>query len=140
MDRTIRVKRLADAMSGIQQKAAVLADKADALEEYESFLQALRVRDVPTSQTLQLEALNKLLAKAIKAPALPLAPKPSPAQPGSPGERNLEDVDGIGDELAENLRDAGFNTPDDLREATDDELIAIDGIGQAKLKRIRDDL
>lgn len=137
MDRAIRVKRHADAMQGIEEKAAVLAEKAGAEEEYETFLQAKRVRDVPTSETLQLEALNELLDKALQAdPSL----ASEVSDNGDSGERNLEDVDGIGWELAENLRDAGIDTPDDLRAASDEDLLAIEGIGEATLKKIRADL
>lgn len=52
----------------------------------------------------------------------------------------LEDIDGIGPDLAQKLWEAGYDSPDDLRSASDEELLAIDGLGNAKLKQIREDL
>jgi len=52
----------------------------------------------------------------------------------------LENVSGIGPSLAETLRDNGITTIDDLREATDDELLEVSGIGPSKLETIRNDL
>lgn len=51
--------------------------------------------------------------------------------------RSLEDLDGVGSDLAKRLKAAGYQTPEDLHAASDDELIAIDGIGPKKLRDIR---
>ncbi|WP_135664110.1 50S ribosomal protein L32e [Halorhabdus rudnickae] len=52
----------------------------------------------------------------------------------------LTDVSGIGDGTAESLREAGFETISDLREATEDELIEVSGIGNALAARIKADI
>jgi len=52
----------------------------------------------------------------------------------------LENVSSIGPSLAKTLRDNGITTTDDLREATDDELLELNGIGPSKLETIRNDL
>lgn len=59
------------------------------------------------------------------------------SEKGYLGSSELEDVDGVGEGLANDLRQAGFDSPQDLSNASDEELLAIDGIGPAKLKAIR---
>lgn len=49
----------------------------------------------------------------------------------------LESVEGIGPELAHELRQSGYETPDDLRAADDEDLLEVEGIGKAKLKAVR---
>jgi len=48
------------------------------------------------------------------------------------------DIPGIDVEIAEALRAQGFDDLDALREATNTELLAIAGIGRARLQKIRD--
>ncbi len=50
---------------------------------------------------------------------------------------DLRDLDVIGPELDAKLSEAGYATPDDLRAASDEDLLAVEGIGKAKLKSIR---
>lgn len=52
----------------------------------------------------------------------------------------LTDVSGIGDETAGALRDSGFETVDDLREADEDALTDVAGIGNALAARIKADV
>lgn len=54
--------------------------------------------------------------------------------------KTVEDVSGVGPELAENLKEAGYETSEDLKAASDEQLLAVDGLGNAKLKQIRADL
>lgn len=86
-------------------------------------------RDPQLKQLYQDEALRELL-RGIEA-ALNV-------QEGEPA--GLEGVEGIGDDLAESLKEAGLYTVDDLKEAGDETLLAVDGIGKAKLKAIRQQL
>jgi len=44
----------------------------------------------------------------------------------------------IGAKTTENLYDAGIETAVDLQQATDDELLSIDGVGSAGLRNLRD--
>lgn len=59
---------------------------------------------------------------------------------GGPAVTDLEYIDGIGPEVAQRLREADITTLDELREADDDTLLAVDGIGKASLKKIRSQL
>ena len=53
---------------------------------------------------------------------------------------SLEDVAGVGESTAANLRDAGYESVDDLREADQDDLSEVDGIGNALAARIKADV
>lgn len=46
-------------------------------------------------------------------------------------------VDYIGDQINDRLHDRGFDTPRDIRKATDDELLDVDGLGQSALSALR---
>lgn len=65
---------------------------------------------------------------------------------GEPEKPNVEDYDdfasltGVGGATEDNLYDAGYETFGDLRAASDEDLLAIDGIGESALDSIRDDL
>jgi len=53
---------------------------------------------------------------------------------------SLEDVAGVGESTASNLRDAGYESVEDLREADQDDLAEVDGIGNALAARIKADV
>jgi len=44
----------------------------------------------------------------------------------------------IGTQTDSNLHDAGYDTNTDVHEASDDELLAVDGLGQAGLRNLRE--
>lgn len=50
---------------------------------------------------------------------------------------SLEEVEGIGEDLAEKLREAGIYTVDDLARASEEDLVAIDGVGPAKARKLK---
>jgi large subunit ribosomal protein L32e len=52
----------------------------------------------------------------------------------------LTDISGVGPSKAEALEEAGFETVDDVREASQDELAEVDGIGNALAARIKADV
>ena len=61
----------------------------------------------------------------------------------SPGDvegppTTLEEVDGVGPDLAEKLAHAGIYTVEDLRGAEEADLVAIDGIGRTTAKRLKE--
>lgn len=60
--------------------------------------------------------------------------------PVASNERELAAVDGVGEETAESLRNGGFETIEDLREADQDELADVEGIGNALAARIKADV
>ncbi len=51
-------------------------------------------------------------------------------------ELKLEDLEGVGEKTAEILRDAGFNTPEDILNSSVDKLIKIEGIGEKTAEKI----
>lgn len=53
---------------------------------------------------------------------------------------SVEEISGVGPDLARKLEAHGFETPESVREASDDELLAVEGIGPAKLQEIRQGL
>lgn len=52
-------------------------------------------------------------------------------------EDELLSVEGIGEETAADLRRRGIETKDDLRDASDEDLLEVPGIGKGRLKEIR---
>ena len=53
---------------------------------------------------------------------------------------DLAAIDGVGEEKADDLREAGYGTIDDLRDADQDDLATVDGIGNALAARIKADV
>jgi large subunit ribosomal protein L32e len=60
--------------------------------------------------------------------------------PDREDERTLEDISGVGPSKAQALRDAGYETIADVREATQEDLDDVDGIGTALAARIKADV
>ncbi|WP_192498416.1 gas vesicle protein GvpO [Halorussus halophilus] len=56
------------------------------------------------------------------------------------GYDELEDVPGVGPETAEALRAAGFESVEDLRTASVEELTDADGVGEARASELTDEL
>ena len=56
------------------------------------------------------------------------------------GPAELEDISGVGASKAEALREAGFESVTDVKEATQDDLAEVDGIGMALAARIKADV
>jgi long-chain acyl-CoA synthetase len=52
----------------------------------------------------------------------------------------IEDISGVGPTKGETLRDAGFESVDDVRAASHDELAEVEGIGDALAQQINDDV
>lgn len=50
----------------------------------------------------------------------------------------LSDLEGIGDKIADRLQEAGFETVDDVQEATVEELVDVEGIGKSRAKNLVD--
>ncbi|WP_136716374.1 50S ribosomal protein L32e [Halorientalis salina] len=53
---------------------------------------------------------------------------------------DLTDISGVGDSKAEALREAGYDTVDDVRGASQDDLANVDGVGNALAARIKADV
>ncbi len=54
--------------------------------------------------------------------------------------QELEDISGVGASKAESLRDAGFESIEDVKEASQDDLAGADGVGNALAARIKADV
>ena len=50
--------------------------------------------------------------------------------------KRLEDLEGVGEKTAESLRNAGFNTPEDISNLTIDDLTKVEGIGAKTAEKI----
>lgn len=107
-------------MSAMEQ----LAEKYDARNEYEQVQAASSApaRDPEVKNLLEAEAMADLLESIA-------------ADTGAGG--GIEDLDGIGPDITEDLAASGVNTREDLEEASDETLLAVPGIGPARLKKIR---
>ena len=57
-----------------------------------------------------------------------------------PDIQELTDISGVGESKADALREAGYNTVDQVRGASQDELANVDGIGMALAARIKADV
>lgn len=62
------------------------------------------------------------------------------ADEGTPGPQELEDISGVGTSKAEALREAGFESVEDVREASQDDLTEAEGVGNALAARIKADV
>jgi len=54
-----------------------------------------------------------------------------------PQKQTKQDLPGIGNEIADALRNAGFDSVEKIRQASDEQLLAISGIGKGRLETIR---
>jgi excinuclease UvrABC nuclease subunit len=59
------------------------------------------------------------------------------AKEAPPRRATKQDLPGIGPEIANALKNAGFTSIDKIKQASDKELLAISGINTARLKTIR---
>lgn len=114
------VSRMEDAANALVEEYPELSKKAEDLKDIDG-------RDYIHKESNRLVALADLVEGVAEAVG---AKKP----------RKLEDVDGIGPDLAATLRHEGYETPDDLKKAGDEDLLEVEGIGPASLKKIRADL
>ncbi|MFC3958689.1 50S ribosomal protein L32e [Halovivax cerinus] len=56
------------------------------------------------------------------------------------GPSSLGEISGVGESKADALREAGYESVDDVREASQDDLAAVDGVGMALAARIKADV
>ena len=55
---------------------------------------------------------------------------------GAKEESKLEDLEGVGEKTAQALRDAGFNTPEDIFNSSVEKLTEVEGIGEKTAEKI----
>jgi predicted flap endonuclease-1-like 5' DNA nuclease len=126
--RNILAQKRIEAQQEMASLAASIGEKLDIKDAPEKVRGAYH-RDPQLKQLYQDEALVGLLREIEAALS---------AREGEPA--GLEGIEGIGEELAETLREAGFHTADELQAASDEQLLAIEGIGEATVKRIREQI
>lgn len=123
------------------------AGKAEALKEagYETIDD---LRSASQEELSEVEGIGNALAARIKAevdeveaasPASEPEPEPEP-EPDEPAIAELEDISGVGASKAEALRAAGYESVEDVVAATQQELAAVEGIGNALAARIKADV
>ena len=64
------------------------------------------------------------------------AEEPEPEPEEEPDLSSLTEIDGVGAKTARSLYDAGYETADDLADASEDELYDIDGIGPSAVSAL----
>lgn len=130
--------------AGIESVEHVSAVSQDHLQAIEGVSTALAARmkaetaDVAVSDEVQAEVAD--LAVDIDAEAEEA--EVSTEEPASEADEitELTDISGVGDQKAEALREAGYDTVDYVRGASQDDLAKVDGIGMALAARIKADV
>lgn len=109
-------------------------------------------RDADNLAILEAQARNDPLARSLAhalahalRPQPPVAPPPAQERqstltqapaPIDPAQRRIL-VDSVGSEVADKLAQAGYGGADDVARATDEQLLAIEGIGPGTLRKLR---
>lgn len=131
MDPAIRARRLAIARDRIGVAALALAERhglhAEAAAVAAAVVARADVRDVISS-----EAIAALLDAIVAAEGA--------AQPEMTPERELAALAAVGPRLAATLVERGITNVVALRETSDDDLLAIEGVGPATVRKIRAEL
>jgi hypothetical protein len=102
------------------------------------------LKDSKFSRLRLARRLRKVMGKVPAAPAPAPVPEPSPAPSPAPTIENESDPDGsvydlgLRYGLAENLYMAGYKTVGDLRNALDEDLLEIDGVGPKSLFEVHE--
>lgn len=138
---------MADEYEELDDIKGVGPAKANALSEagYETLED---VRNATEDDLVEVSGIGPALAEQILADLKASAAPPeeeevetdtSPDEEPEPGQE-LTDVSGVSEARAEALYDAGYETIDALREADQDDLVEVDGIGRALAARIKADI
>lgn len=145
-------RRRADALDRANVAANELGKVYPQVADEAEKIGRVRDRDQVHTEVARMEALADLLEAVAVATGV-MEPEDvgtnlesqdelaqTPEEDSSRDFRELEDIDGIGPDLAEKLEEAGYETPEDLGDASDEELLKVDGVGPSTLKKIREDL
>lgn len=104
------------------------------------------LREADQDELADVEGVGNALAARIKADVDEVevtedeAAEESGETEGEEVPDELTDVSGVGEEKAETLREAGFETVEDLRRAEQSALSAVEGVGNALAARIKADV
>jgi len=133
--------------AGYESRAHVAAASQDALQEIDGVSTALAARmkaetdelDVSDDVEAEVDELTDDDAEADEAAAEEEEDEED-EEDEEPAITELTDISGIGDAKAETLREAGYNSVDHVRGASQEELADVDGIGMALAARIKADV
>lgn len=128
MDAGIRAARLQLARDRIRVATLALVERHGLHDHSTTMADADRM-PVAVRDVYQLEAVAALLDALVLTEAV----KAEDATP----ESELAALSSVGPQLAEKLTEAGITNVVTLSDASDDELLAIDGVGRSTLRRIR---
>ncbi len=128
--------------AGYETVEHVSAATQEQLQDVEGVSTALAAR-------LKAETDSLDVSEDVEAEVKELAPEAEDEDDASDAEddeddepeiQELTDISGVGDSKAEALEEAGFDTVDQIRGASQDELANVDGIGMALAARIKADV
>ncbi len=128
--------------AGYETVEHVSAATQEQLQDVEGVSTALAAR-------LKAETDSLDVSDDVEAEVKELAPEAEDEDDASDAEddgddepeiQELTDISGVGDSKAEALEEAGFDTVDQIRGASQDELANVDGIGMALAARIKADV
>lgn len=131
MDPAVKATRTAIARNRVTVAAEALAARHGLGAQMDAISAAMRA-PISARDVLQMEAVADLIDAIVGSGS-------EPAQDASPVSE-LAMLESVGPKLAETLAEHGITNVVMLRETSDGELLAIDGIGAGKLRRIRADV
>lgn len=134
-----------------EEKAALLQDAGYETQEHVSAASQDQLTDIEGISTalaarMKAETDEVEVSDDVEASVEELAPDGEDADEEAddtdeePEIEELTDISGVGDSKAETLREAGYNTVDQVRGASQEELADVDGIGMALAARIKADV
>ena len=132
-----------------EEKAAILQDAGYETQEHVSAASQDQLTDIDGISTalaarMKAETDEVEVSDDVEASVEELAPEEDETEDeeedDEPEIQELTDISGVGDSKADTLREAGYNTVDQVRGASQDDLADIDGIGMALAARIKADV
>lgn len=127
----VRAERMVRARLSLIDLAEALAEKSGSDYAKEKVLAVHApisgVVDNNDREVLQIEAVVEAIKAAIEEPAL---------DPEA-DERGYDFSELVGKDGNDALHAAGYDHPDDIKQASDEDLLAVDGIGSSKLSKLR---
>lgn len=131
MDPNVRAERFDQARKRLQAVAETLADKSgdNSIQE-----KALRI-DEPISGAIEPQTRDLLKLEATVETLEAAVMKFSGSVPEESQAYDFSPI--VGNDGNEALHAAGYTKPADVNEASDEDLLAVDGIGQKKLADLR---
>lgn len=133
-----------DEIQELEDISGVGPSKADALREA-GFESIDDVRAATADELTEVEGISESLAARIKADVSGLAEELDEDETvtvdeSAETEESIEDISGVGPSKADALREAGFESVEDVKAASQSDLADVEGIGNALAARIKADV